>query len=175
MPSQAHSYLRVALVVIVGSDLCCIETRCSSGCLVFTKQTLAHCVGCHSGLSPFSLSILDCLPNFTDTFGSRVHRQGQERLGKGVGEWRPAVAGVCSSKAQPSSCYPLPSKGCQTGFPTPPSSDQEILPANRRLDPSDSQPHPKPPQLMVSQQMFEDHLKAWLRIAIKSKVQIPNL
>lgn len=41
-------------------------------------------------------------------------------------------------------------------------------------------PIPTPtPQFMVSQQMFEDHLKAWLRITIKSKVpalvQIPNL
>lgn len=176
MPSQARSSLRVALVVIVGSDLCFTETRCSSGRLVLMKQTLAQAV---------LAATVDCLPfvclawtvfqTSQTVLGSHAHCQGQEKLGEGVGEWRPAMEGVCSSIAQPSSGYPLPSKGCQTGFPTPPSSDQEILPANRRLDPSDSHLTPTPPQLMVSQQMFEDHLKAWLRIAIKSKVQIPNL
>lgn len=53
MPSQARSYLRVALVVIVGSDLCLTETRCSSRRLVFTKQTHTQTV---------LAATVDCLP-----------------------------------------------------------------------------------------------------------------
>lgn len=148
---------------------------------LYKADTHPDCVGCHRGLSPFRLSSLDCLPNFIDSFGKPRTLPGTREAGEGTGSGAPRWR-VYSSIAQPSSCCPLPSKGCQTGFSTPPSTDQEILlPANRRLDPSDSPPHPylPPPQLMVSQQMFEDHLKAWLRITIKFKVsalvQIPNL